>query len=61
MSTPKNLFSAFVACAVFLSTAYSNSGTTTTVSAAQSAAKVANHITGEGLPNPAPKVTRNWG
>src|ERR687890_319174 len=25
------------------------------------AAKVANPITGEGLPNPAPKVTRNWG
>jgi sugar lactone lactonase YvrE len=24
-------------------------------------AKVANPITGEGLPNPAPKVTRNWG
>ena len=23
--------------------------------------KVANPITGEGLPNPAPKVTRNWG
>ncbi len=28
---------------------------------AQAAAKVANPITGEGLPNPAPKVTRNWG
>src|SRR5262249_10251143 len=28
---------------------------------AQGAAKVANPITGEGLPNPAPKVTRNWG
>ena len=24
-------------------------------------AKVANPITGEGLPNPAPKVTKNWG
>src|SRR5919107_5787216 len=25
------------------------------------AAKPGNPITGEGLPNPAPKVTRNWG
>ena len=25
------------------------------------AAKAANPITGEGLPNPAPNVTRNWG
>jgi DNA-binding beta-propeller fold protein YncE len=25
------------------------------------ASKVANPITGEGLPNPAPKVTKNWG
>ena len=61
MSTPRILLSAFVACAVFLSTAYSNSGTSATLSAAQGAAKVANPITGEGLPNPAPKVTRNWG
>ena len=60
MSTPRILLSAFVACAVFLSTAYSNSGTSATLSA-QGAAKVANPITGEGLPNPAPKVTRNWG
>jgi len=28
---------------------------------AQGAAKVGNPITGEGLPNPAPKVIRNWG
>ena len=31
MSTPRILLSAFVACAVFLSTAYSNSGTTATL------------------------------
>ena len=31
----------------------------TTLGQAQS--KVPNPITGEGLPNPAPKVTRNWG
>jgi DNA-binding beta-propeller fold protein YncE len=61
MSTPRILLSAFVTCAVFLSTAYSHSGTSATLSAAQGAAKVANPITGEGLPNPAPKVTRNWG
>ena len=61
MSTPRTLLCAFGTCAVVLTTAYSNSGTTTTLSAAQGAAKVANPITGEGLPNPAPKVTRNWG
>jgi sugar lactone lactonase YvrE len=40
--------------------AYSNLDSRAALSA-QSAAKVANPITGEGLPNPAPKVTRNWG
>jgi sugar lactone lactonase YvrE len=60
MSTPRILLSAFVGCVVFLATAYSHSGSSATLSA-QSAAKVANPITGEGLPNPAPKVTRNWG
>jgi sugar lactone lactonase YvrE len=60
MSTPRILFSALAACAVFLATAHSNSGTSATLSA-QGAAKVANPITGEGLPNPAPKVTKNWG
>jgi sugar lactone lactonase YvrE len=60
MSIQRILLSAVV-CAIFLLTAYSNSGTSTTLSAAQDAAKVANPITGEGLPNPAPNVTRNWG
>jgi DNA-binding beta-propeller fold protein YncE len=50
-----------VACALCLSTFYCDSGTSATLSAGQSAAKVANPITGEGLPNPAPKVIRNWG
>jgi DNA-binding beta-propeller fold protein YncE len=58
MSTPRVLISAVGACAIFLSTA---SSTSTTLSAVQGTAKVANPITGEGLPNPAPKVTRNWG
>src|SRR6476620_3999728 len=70
MSTPRFLLGhrslgvgglfTFGACAVFLLTAYTHSGSSATVSA-QSAAKVGNPITGEGLPNPAPKVTRNWG
>jgi DNA-binding beta-propeller fold protein YncE len=59
MLTPRLLFSTIGACALVL-TAVSYSGTTHTVSA-QGAAKVGNPITGEGLPNPAPKVTRNWG
>ena len=60
MPTPRILISTFGACAVVLLTAYSNPDSRATLSA-QSAAKVANPITGEGLPNPAPNVTRNWG
>jgi len=60
MPTPRIQLSTFGACAVFLLTAYSNLDSRATLSA-QSAAKVANPITGEGLPNPVPKVTRNWG
>src|SRR4051812_8650510 len=48
------------ACAVLLLTALVNSDAGASL-AAQTAAKTANPITGEGLPNPAPKVTRNWG
>ncbi|MBI4474364.1 MAG: hypothetical protein HY646_16965 [Acidobacteria bacterium] len=61
MSTPKILLLAFVACTVFLSTDFSNSGPRAESSAAQGAAKAPNPITGEGLPNPAPKIIRNWG
>src|SRR4026207_479437 len=60
MLTPRILLSTFGACSVFLLTAYSNPDSSAMLSA-QTAAKVANSITGEGLPNPAPKVTRNWG
>jgi DNA-binding beta-propeller fold protein YncE len=60
MSTPKILRSAFAACAVLLSASCNSSGTSA-VSAAQEAASVGNAITGEGLPNPAPNVSRNWG
>ena len=59
MSAPKILLAALVACAV-VAMASSNSRTTATL-LAQGAAKGANPITGQGLPNPAPKVTRNWG
>jgi sugar lactone lactonase YvrE len=60
MATPRILISTFGACALFLLTAYNNPDSSATLSA-QTAAKVGNPITGEGLPNPAPKVTRNWG
>src|SRR3990170_4111765 len=61
MPMPRILLPAFAACAVFLWTAHSNPGTSGALSAAQGAATVANPITGQGLPNPAPNVTRNWG
>jgi sugar lactone lactonase YvrE len=57
MSTPKIVLAALAACAVWL--AYGHAGTSATLSA--QGAKLANPITGEGLPNPAPRVTRNWG
>src|SRR5262245_13248883 len=61
MSTPRILLTAFGACAALLFTAYSHTNLRAAVSAAQAARKVANPITGEGLPNPTTKVTRNWG
>jgi sugar lactone lactonase YvrE len=61
MSTPRILLSAFGVCAVFLLTASINSGGSRTPLLAQEAARMGNTITGERLPNPAPKVTRNWG
>jgi len=61
MSTPRILLSTFAACAVFLLTASINSGNSANTLLAQGAAKVGNPITGEGLPNPAQKVIRNWG
>ena len=61
MSTSRILLSTFGACAVCLVTASIDFGNSAETLLAQGAAKVANPITGEGLPNPAPKVTRNWG
>jgi sugar lactone lactonase YvrE len=56
MSTVKISLAAAAACAVWM--AFTSSGPIARTSAQ---GKVANPITGEGLPNPAPKVTRNWG
>ncbi len=61
MSTPSILRFVLAACAVLLSASCNDSSSSATVSAAQEAASAGNAITGEGLPNPAPNVTRNWG
>ena len=61
MTTPRILCSSFGACAVLLLSAFVNSDSGASLSAQTAAAKAANPVTGEGLPNPAPKVTRNWG
>jgi DNA-binding beta-propeller fold protein YncE len=58
MPTPRILHAA-LACIAFLLTASGSSDPRTGLLA--QTAKVANPITGEGLPNPAPVVTRNWG
>src|SRR3954470_8100132 len=47
MTTSRTLLSALTVCAL-----------SATLS---SQTKVGNPVTGEGFPNPAPKVTRNWG
>jgi len=61
MPPPRIVLSTFGACAVVLLTASINSGNSANTLLAQGAMKMGNSITGEGLPNPAPKVTRNWG
>jgi sugar lactone lactonase YvrE len=61
MSTPRILIFGFCACAVLLLAAPINSGGSGTTLLAQEAGRMGNAITGERLPNPAPKVTRNWG
>ena len=62
MPPSRTLLPVVVAGAVLLMTAYGTAGTNAqTRSSSTPASKVANPITGEGLPNPAPVVTRNWG
>ena len=57
MHTPRFLLSTLIAGGVLGLTVLIHSGSTATAVFAQ-AAKVANPITGEGLPNPTTKVTR---
>ena len=63
MSLSRILLSALGVCGAFLLTTW-DTGTRAHAQGAASNARrtaVANPITGEGLPNPAPIVTRNWG
>jgi hypothetical protein len=57
---PRILLSTFGVCAVLLLTACSSADSEKTL-LAQEGASTGSAITGEGLPNPAPNVTRNWG
>ena len=59
MSTPRILLSTLGACVAIVLTVsinFSNSGT-----AVLAQSKMGNPISGEGFPNPTPKVIRNWG
>ena len=58
MSVPRYLLPALGASAVVLLTVYGLPDSAAMLSAQS---KVPNPISGEGLPNPAPKVTKNWG
>src|SRR6187431_1033376 len=49
------------ACAIGAAFFLATSDAGTNLLAQAKPAKVANFITGEGLPNPTPKVTQNWG
>jgi hypothetical protein len=60
MPTPRILLSTFGVCAVLFVTAC-NSEDSGKALLAQEAGSTGNSITGEGMPNPAPTVTRNWG
>ena len=62
MPLSRIVVSALAACAAFVLTTWDPSSTTHAQTASKATPTVArNPITGEGLPNPAPKVTRNWG
>ena len=67
MFSSRTLLSTLFTCASFLLVGCSDSGTTTTAASTAEAAPapmpmaMGNPISGEGLPNPAPMVTRNWG
>ena len=62
MSLSRILVSALGVCTAFFLTTWDADTSVHANAAAQAKpGAVANPITGEGLPNPAPKVTRNWG
>jgi len=58
MSAGRLLFLTLAPCAALAMTACSDAGT---AAPATAGTKMGNTITGEGLPNPAPNVTGNWG
>ena len=60
MPSQRIVLSTLAVCTSFMLAASISSHTAKTLFA-QGTAKVGNPITGEGLPNPAPRVTRNWG
>ena len=63
MPLSRILLSALGVCAAVLLATWDTGARAHAQAAASSAkgAAVANNVTGEGLPNPAPTVTRNWG
>ncbi len=64
MFTPRILIPALGACAAFVLTACNAgapAGSAQGTMPGATATEAGNPITGEGLPNPAPTVTRNWG
>jgi sugar lactone lactonase YvrE len=61
MLTPRSLFVLGAAAFLFSACGNASSGANAQVTLAAAEAKTGNPITGEGLPNPAPNVTRNWG
>jgi len=62
MTTPRILIRALAACAALALTACSSPGPSAQATADPVATtKPGNTITGDGLPNPAPHVTTNWG
>jgi streptogramin lyase len=61
MTRLRILLSTFGVCAVVVSTGCTSSGESEKTLLAQEAGNIGSPITGEGLPNPAPRVTRNWG
>ena len=61
MSMPRILLPAFSACAALFLLACGSAVADPDAGSTASSATAGNPITGEGLPNPAPNVTRNWG